>query len=307
MNGAHGKRVVIAGGSGFIGRALAKALRALGYNVVVLSRAPRPRVDGVVEVEWSLGCLGEWIQHLNGAAAVVNLAGRSINCRHTPEHLHEILESRVKSINTLAAAWEHTSPPPRVWVQAGAIGIYGDSGDEWRDETSAPGHDALAEICRAWEKAFFTAPASKARRALLRIGLALGRDGGALPILERLTKWFLGGRAGSGRQFISWIHLADLARVFVAAVERDDWPEICNAVAPAPVTNAEFMRELRRALHRPWSLPAPAFAVKIGARLMGTEPSLALAGCRCAPRRLRECGFAFQFPDLRSAFKNLYG
>ncbi|HZT21398.1 MAG TPA: TIGR01777 family oxidoreductase [Verrucomicrobiae bacterium] len=307
MNAPSPKRVVIAGGTGFIGRALTSALRARNYSVTVLTRQPRRREDGVEEIAWQPDHIGGWSRCLDGAAALVNLAGHSIHCRHTPENLRFIRQSRLQSVATLAAALQQTPHPPRVWVQAGAVGIYGDRGDEWCDETSRPGQGALAEVCRAWEETFFAASTPGTRRALLRLGMVLGRNGGALPVLEKLTKWFLGGRAGGGRQFVSWIHLADLTRVAVTALEREDWPELANAVAPHPVTNAEFMRHLRRALHRPWSPPAPVWAVKLGARLLGTEPSLVLTGCRCAPKRLLEAGFQFQFPDLPSAFQNFYG
>ncbi len=142
-------------------------------------------------------------------------------------------------------------------------------------------------------------------RSFFGSGLCSGRDGGALPVLARLTKCFLGGAIGDGRQYISWIHLADLARMFVAAIEHENFSGAFNAVAPNPVTNAEFMHELRRVLHRPWSPPAPAFAVKIGSRLMGSEASLALVSQRCAPEKFLEAGFEFQFPDLRAALENL--
>jgi uncharacterized protein (TIGR01777 family) len=307
MKNADEKRVVIAGGAGFIGRALAKELRARNYKVVILTRKPRVRDDGVEEAEWSVGSIGEWIKHLDGAAAVVNLVGRGINCLHTPENLREILESRVNSVNTLAMAIDHTPRPPRAWVQAGAIGFYGDCGEKLCDEDSPAGKDPLAEICKAWEKAFDTAPMPKTRRVLLRIGMVLGRDGGALPSLERLTKWFLGGSLGDGRQYMSWISLADVARAFVAAIEREDLSGAYNLVAPNPATNNEFMGELRRVLHRPWCPPAPKWAIHIGARLLKMEPSLALTGCRVAPKRFLEAGFKFQFPELPAALKNLFG
>ena len=250
---------------------------------------------------------GEWIQFLDGAEAVVNLAGRSIQCRYTPENLRELTASRVDSVLAIAAAIGRVTCPPRVWVQAGAIGFYGDPKDRLCDENSPAGGDALARICQPWEDAFNSASAPNTRRVLLRIGFVLGRDGGALPVLAGLAKWFFGGTAGSGRQFISWIHVGDLSRMFIESIERDELASPFNAVGPNPVTNREFMRELRRALHRPWSPPAPEWAVKLGSRLMGTEPSLALAGCRVAPKRFLEAGFKFQFPELPGALKNLFG
>ena len=294
-------RIVIAGGSGFIGSALARDCYAQYGVVIVLTRTPRQRNDGVVEVEWTGAHMGEWIKYLDGAEAVINLAGKNVNCRFTPENVRELLESRVQSVRAIALAIEHVKSPPRVWVQAGAIGFYGDRKDTLCDESSFNGLDTLADICRQWEYAFNLAPAPKTRKVLLRIGVVLGREGGALPILAKMTKWFLGGQAGSGKQFISWIHLKDLSQMFGEAIAREDLSGTFNAVAPKPATNAEFMRELRRTLHRPWSPPAPAWAVKLGARMMGTEPSLALSGCRVVPKRFVEAEFNFQFPDLSGA------
>lgn len=299
-------RIVIAGGSGFVGSAVAVDLYKQYGEVIVLTRSPRKRADGVLEVEWSGAHIGEWIKYLDGADAVINLAGKNIKCRHTPENLRELLESRVNSVNAMTLAIEHVKMPPRVWVQASAIGFYGDRGDKVCDETSPNGSNALADICRQWEYAFNTAPALKTRKVLLRIGFVLGREDGALPILARMTKLFLGGHAGNGKQFISWVHINDLARIFSEAVARNDWSGTYNATAPNPVTNDKFMRELRRTLHRPWSPPAPVWAVKAGARLMNTDPCLALDGCHVIPKRLMEAGFEFQFPDLASAFREIF-
>ena len=301
------KRIVIAGGSGFIGRALAREFSATGFSVVILTRTPRARADNVREVEWDGQHIGEWIQQLDGADAVINLAGKNINCPHTPENRRALAASRVDSVNALAAALLHVKIPPRVWVQASAIGFYGDTGASVCDENSPAGHDALAEICRQWEAAFAVAKVQQTRKVTLRIGFVLGRDGGALPVLSRLTKCFLGGAAGSGRQYLSWIHLADLVRMFATASQREDMAGTFNAVAPGAVTNAEFMRELRHALHRPWSPPAPEFAVRLGARLMRSEPALALISQRCVPGKLLASGFQFQFPHLRGALADLCG
>lgn len=298
------KRILLAGGSGFIGRALGKALIARGYEVIMLTRTPR-HDTGFREIEWSGAHIGEWIQFLNGAEAIVNLSGRNINCPHTEENLQEILESRVNSVRAIANSMMHIKKTPRVWVQAGAVGYYGDTGDRLCEEVSPAGDDTLADICQQWENAFNEADTPKTRRVLLRIGFVLGNDGGALPVLKKLTKWFLGGAAGKGKQFISWIHIADLVQMFIAAIERDDLSGTFNAVGANPVTNAEFMRELRHALRRPWSPPVPNFAVRIGARKMKSEPSLVLASQCCAPIRFLEAGFEYEFPKLRPALENL--
>lgn len=298
------KRIVLAGGSGFLGRALAQALLVRGYHVVLLTRAPG-QGSGFEEAEWDGEHVGEWIQHLNDAEAVVNLAGRSINCPHTSENLREILESRVDSVRAIALAFSHVKTPPRVWVQAGAVGFYGNAGDRSCDESTPAGRDALAGICKGWEAAFDAVVAPKTRRALLRIGFVLGRDGGALPVLARLARWFLGGSVGGGHQYISWIHIADVTAMFIAAIEQTNLSGAFNAVGLQPVTNREFMWELRHALGRPWSPPVPEFVLRLGARLMKSEPALVLTGQRCVPARFQEAGFKFQFSNLPVALKNL--
>ena len=297
--------MVIAGGSGFIGRALAKEFLARGFEIVVLTRSPRQRGNGVREVAWDGEHAGEWISIFDGADAVINLTGKNINCPHTPENLLGITTSRVNSVMAIAAAIEKVQTPPRVWVQASAAGFYGDTGDTARDESAPIGSDTLANVCRQWEAVFATAQVPQTRKVVLRIGFVLGQDGGALPVLSKLTKCFLGGAVGNGRQYISWIHLTDLVRMFVAAVENEALSGIFNAVAPNPVTNADFMRELRRAWRRPWSPPAPAFAVKLGARLMRSEASLALVSQRCVPKKFLAAGFQFQFAEVAPALNDL--
>jgi uncharacterized protein (TIGR01777 family) len=244
---------------------------------------------------------------VEGAQAIVNLAGRSVNCRHTPENVREINESRVNSVNAVAAAIHNVAHPPRVWVQAGSLAFYGDLEDQWCEETTPSGQGKAVETCRLWENAFKIVPLSYTRRVLLRIGLVLARDGGALSVLGKLTRWFLGGTVGNGRQYVSWIHLADMNQMWMDAIERDDVIGVFNATGPNPVTNAEFMAELRRALHRPWCPPAPLWAVRFGSWLMRTDPSLALTGRRCASKRFLKLGFQFQFPELRDALREIYG
>ena len=298
------KRVILAGGSGFIGQSLARALPQRDYEVVILTRTPRQRPDGIRELAWDGVKPGPWVESLDGAEAVVNLAGQNINCPHTPENLVTLTASRVNSVRAIAAALPGLRQPPRVWVQASAVGFYGDTGDRLCLETSPAGTGPLADICRDWEEALHAVPLPRPRTVLLRIGFVLGREGGALPVLSKITKLFLGGAAGSGKQYISWIHITDVTRMLVAAIEQE-LSGIYNAVGPEPVTNAEFMRQLRRAWHRPWSPPAPAFAVRLGSRLMKSEASLALMSCRCLPVRLEKQGFVFEFPRLEAALQDL--
>lgn len=299
-------RVVLAGGSGFLGQALAKTLLGRGYEVVILSRGTQREGTEIRQLHWDGKALGDWWQAVDGAKAIVNLTGRSVNCRHTPEHRREIMESRVNSVRVLGEAVARCSHPPEVWVQASSLAIYGDPGDRWCDEDAPPAEGFSQEVCKRWEGEFETVGAAGMRKVVMRIGIVLDRDDGALPVLGRLTRLFLGGRVGNGRQYVSWIHLTDLIRMFVEAIERPEISGVFNITGPNPVTNADFMRQLRSALHRPWSPPVPAWATQIGAFFMRTEPSLALTGRRCRPRRFLESGFQFEFPELRGALNDLY-
>jgi uncharacterized protein (TIGR01777 family) len=297
-------RIVLAGGSGFIGRALATHFVTHGHDVAVLTRNANAREDGVREVAWNGRTLGPWAKELDGAAAVVNLTGKSINVRHTDKHRREIISSRVESVRAIADAIAASTAPSPVWVQASAVGIYGNAGDALCDESAPHGQDFMAEICEQWEAAFRAALTPATRRVVLRFGVVLGSEGGALPTLASLARWGLGGTVGSGRQYISWIHRDDL----VSLVERAITSQMTgpyNAANHVPETNAAFMRRLRQVVHRPWSPPAPAFAVELGSYVLGFEPSVALHGQRCVPRRLDEEGFAFAHEDLSESLKSL--
>jgi uncharacterized protein len=299
-------RVVLAGGTGFLGQSLAKALVDRGYEVVILTRSVPREGSEIRQLQWDGKTIGAWRQAVDGAKAIVNLTGRSVNCRHTQEHCREIMESRVDSVRVLGDAVMRSSRPPEVWIQASSLAIYGDPGGRWCDE-DAPHVDGFSEeVCKRWEAEFEKVRVAGMRKAVMRIGIVLDAEKGALPVLARLTRLFLGGRAGTGEQYVSWIHIADLTRMFLEAIERAELSGVFNVTGPNPVTNAEFMRELRHVLHRPWSPPVPAWATRIGAFFMRTEPSLALTGRRCRPKRFLENGFHFEFPELRGALADLY-
>lgn len=300
------RRIILAGGSGFIGQSLSPLLLAKNYEVVVLTRVTSHQEGAVSHLQWDGKTLGDWTHCLDGSRAIVNLTGRSVNCRHTPENRREIIDSRVNSVRVLTQAVARFTQPPETFVQASGIGIYGDADDRWCDENAPHGNDFVAQVCELWEGAFDEISASGMQKTILRIAPVLGRNGGFLKPLGRLTRWFLGGHIGSGRQFVSWIHIADLARMFICAIERDEIAGVFNATSPNPVTNAEFMRELRRALHRPWSPPVPRWALPMGSRLMRTEASLAVTSCRAAPRHFLDRGFDFGFPAVRQALANIY-
>lgn len=299
-------RIILAGGTGFIGQALSKQLLAQNYEVVVLTRAPSPQESAIRHVHWDGRKIGNWIEVLDGAKAVANLTGKNVNCRHTAENRREIMDSRVNSVRVLGEAVARSAQPPAVFTQTSGIAIYGDAGDRWCDEDAPHGDGFLADVSRAWETAFNEVRAPNMRKVLLRIGPVLGPNGGLLEPLARLTRCFLGGRVGSGRQYFSWIHILDLTQMFLCTMKRDDIAGVFNAVAPNPVTNADFMHELRRALDRPWSPPVPPLAAKIGAWSIGTDATLALTGQRCTPKHFLEKNFEFEFPTLREALANIF-
>ena len=299
-------RVVVAGGSGFLGAGLVPELVAAGYDVVVLTREPSREVPGGVRhVTWDGRTVGPWAEALEGAEAVVNLVGRTVDCRKTAANRREIMASRVDSVRALAAAFAKCPQPPKTWVQTATAHIYGDTDDELLDDSSPIGTGFAPEVGVAWERALEAADLPGCRRVVLRISFVLGRDGGALRTLARLTRLFLGGTVGHGRQYISWIHQADINALFLRGLGRPDMSGVYVATAPHPVTNAQFMQELRRAYGRPWSPPVPRPLVRLGAWMMRTDPELALLGRRCVPTRLLSEGFLFRFPTLPEALHDL--
>ncbi len=299
-------KVILAGGSGFLGQALGRTLAAEGWEVVVLSRHRRAGA-AFREVAWDGATAGPWAADLDGADALVNLTGRSVDCVHNAANRRLILESRVNSVRALGAALAGCRRPPPVWVQCASLAIYGDAGDRVCAEDAPVADDFSAQVCRQWEAAFAAVPAPATRKVCLRIGLVLGPGGGALGPLAALTRWFLGGTVGSGRQYLSWLHHGDMNDLFRQAIARPDLTGAYNACTANPVRNAEFMRELRAALGRPWSPPAPEWAVRFGARfLLRTDADLALTGRRCMPARLLAQGVSFKYPDLRPALREIF-
>ena len=287
-------KVILAGGSGFLGRSLGRALSAAGWEVVVLTRdpdrvAPSDETPALRGVMWNGETGGAWAAELEGAAALVNLAGRSINCVHTLENSREILESRLNAVKALAKGYARAKNPPPVWVQCSATGFYGNAGDRFCEEALPSGPGFLAEVCRQWEEAFAALDLPDVRRVVLRLGPVLDQKTGPFPAMLGVTRKFLGGAAGSGRQFLSWIHRDDAVAAFAAAV-----------------TNSEFMRELRAAVGRPWVPPAPEFVIRfVAEHQFRTDGNLILHGQRCTPQKLLATGFKFKHPAVGGAIRDL--
>jgi uncharacterized protein len=307
-----GKRYVIAGGNGFLGKSLACYLADRGASVTILSRRPTLSRGSLEYVEWDGRTLGNWVQTLERADGLVNLTGRSVSCIKTPDHRDEIFRSRVESTRVLGTAMRSASAPPPVWVQMSTAHIYGDPPDAVCDEDSAEGCGFAPLVGRAWEAAFAESLLSEQRGVVLRTAFVIGRDrgagGGALATLGRLARWGLGGRVGKGTQGMSWIHDADLNRIIARGLANPAMRGVYNASSPRPVSQIEFMRVLRRAVGMPLGLPAAAWMVRLGATfLLRTDPELALYGRYVLSRRLADEGFDFHFPELPAALAEIYG
>jgi len=295
-------KILIAGGSGFLGRALVHACRADGHEVQVLTRHPRDAGD----VGWSAEANGAWVTALERSDAVVNLAGEGIaDQRWTTRRKAAILDSRVTSTRALVDAIRACREPPRILISGSAIGFYGVGAETPCTEESGAGSDFLAKVCQSWEQTANVA-AGVARVVLLRTGVVLARDGGALPRMALPFRFFAGGRLGSGRQYVSWIHLDDWVEMVRWALGNGEVSGPINLTAPAPVTNAEFTRALAAALRRPALFPVPGLALRV---VLGTEmaDSLLLGGQRVLPARAQRQGFQFRFATIESALRRIFG
>ncbi len=308
-------RIVIAGGTGFLGSPLAEGYAEEGHDVRVLTRAlppgesrhdPGTGVPGVTRVGWNPdGQSGPWAAALNGADAVINLAGENLaDTRWTPQRKAELRDSRIVPTRSLVSAMGTVQTPPRVFISGSAIGYYGAS-EERKSEAAPAGGTFLAHLCEDWEAEARRAEASS-RVVLLRTGVVLERSGGALPQMARPFKFFAGGPVGSGRQYISWIHRIDWIEMVRWLVATPEVSGAVNATAPDPVTNRELAQALGRALGRPSLLPAPGFALKL---MLGGEmaEALLLTGQRVVPARAEAAGFHFRYPDIDRAFRGIYG
>jgi uncharacterized protein (TIGR01777 family) len=302
--------VILPGGSGFLGRAISTFLIQHNYTPIILTRGPdQPATASTPQyINWDARTPGHWTKALDNAHALINLVGRTVNCRKTPANKKEILESRTLSTRALTQAWQRATNPPKIWLQTSTAHIYGDTNDEIIDESSPIGTGFAPDVGTAWEKSFTDADLRDTRRIILRVSFVLGdphHPGSPLATLSRLARLGLGGHTGSGRHYLSWIHITDLNQILLRALTDQTMQGTYVITSPNPVTNKDFMRELRRAVHRPWSPPVPGPLVRIGALLMRTDPELALLGRRCHPTRLLNEGFTFTHPTLPEALHNL--
>ncbi|HRE80316.1 MAG TPA: DUF1731 domain-containing protein [Opitutaceae bacterium] len=316
-------KVVIAGGTGQVGNILIRYLHAAGHDCVVLTRkgqvAPSVQAEGKGAVQfvlWDGASLGTWVNELEGAGAIINLAGRSVNCRYHQQNLQAMMESRIESTRVIGIALSQARLPPPVWLQASTATVYAHRYDAPNDEKSGViggteiGVPALwkksVEIALAWEETLFRASTPNVRRVALRSAMVMSPDrGGIFDVLCSLARRGLGGTQGSGDQFVSWIHETDFAHAVIFLLRRNDLHGAINLCSPAPLPNRDFLHALRTSLGVRFAPRNPAWLLEIGAFFMRTETELILKSRRVIPGRLRQEGYSFQFPTWAEAVADL--
>lgn len=305
-------RLIIAGGSSFLGGVLAKHFADRGWETVVLTRRPRRQAGTVRQVFWDGETLGEWTNELEGARALINLAGRSVNCRYHARNRKLLLGSRLNSTRVLGEAIARCANPPPVWLNSSTATIYKHNfGPAW-DEAGEIGGCPEAKdifsvhIAMEWERVFNEANTPHTRKVALRSAMVLGHGkNSVLPNLLRLARLGLGGRLAGGGQFISWIHEVDFCRAVEWIIEHENLRDPVNLAAPNPVTNAEFMATIRKVCRAPFGLPAMHWMLEVGALFLRTETELLIKSRRVVPGKLVSSGFAFKFPALKPALEEL--
>ena len=297
--------MIIAGGNGFLGQHLQRHFERLGYNVVLLSRSETPRPGFV---RWDAQTLGPWAAELEGADVLVNMAGRSVDCRYTPANRRQILASRVDSTRVLGEAVAACRHPPRVWLNSSTATIYADTPGEQPANTEAAGvigEGFSVGVAQAWEAAFAAADPPHTRRVALRTSIVLGADGGAFPVLARLARFGLCSPQGNGQQWISWLHVADFCRAVQFLIDHEAASGAFNVCAPNPLPNWQFNQLLRQRLKPLLVLPQPKWLLEIGAFVLRTETELIFKSRKVYPRRLLDMQFEFQFSHCEDALDNL--
>lgn len=305
--------IVLAGGTGFLGRILSRHLAHCGHSVIVLTRTPSGRSTLISELPWDGRTVGPWAECLEGAQAVVNLAGRSVNCRYHSRNRRAIRSSRIDSTRVLGEAIRRCAKPPPVWLNSSTATIYQHSLHRPMDETSGniaateEAKDAFSiEVARAWEETLEIAPTPGTRKVAMRTAMVLGwENGGVFRVLRRLVLMGLGGRMASGKQFVSWIHAFDFCRAINWLITSSELEGPVNLSAPNPIPNCELMWAVRQACHRRAGLPATRWMLEAGAFFLRTETELILKSRRVMPARLLASGFEFRFPELRPALADL--
>ena len=300
------KKIVLAGGNGYLGTVLADYYKALADEVIILSRKVKTSNDNVRTLVWDGRTSGEWIASLEKADLLINLCGKNVNCRYTKKNQDEIVSSRVLPTRLLDDVIKSLVNPPKLWINITSATIYRHAEDRPQDEeTGDIGYGFSIDVCKRWEEEFFNKDTPGTRKIALRMGIVFGHADGAFPRLLNLVKCGLGGKQGDGKQYVSWIHEQDAAKCTEWLMTQEGLNGVINCTAPEPVTNTVMMQFIRNAYGVPLGLPSPAWLLNIGALIIGTEVELILKSRWVVPKRLIDHGYQFLFPKMEHAIKDI--
>lgn len=297
-------KIILAGGTGFLGQSIIHHLD--GYEFMVLCRFPKEDMHNVRYVKWDGKSPGDWVKEITGSDVVINLTGRSVDCRYNEQNRKEILDSRINATAVLGQAIQQSPNPPALWINAASATIYRHAADRPMDEeTGEYGKGFSVDVCKKWEATFNNISTPGTRKVVLRTAMVLGKNGGVMPVMKRLVQSGLGGKQGKGNQYISWIHESDFATIIQWIITHKELSGTYNAAAPEPVTNSLFMQLMRKACNMPVGLPATAWMLEIGAWVIKTETELVLKSRRVVPTKLLQSGFDFKYPEAKVAITDL--
>lgn len=300
------KKLVLAGGTGFLGQSIIDHFRHTVPEIIVLTRSQNKTQGNVRYVEWDGTTVGGWLKDLEGANVLINLTGKSVDCRYTEENKKEIIRSRVDATKALGKAISMLSAPPAVWMNAASATIYRHAEDRaMTEQDGEQGEGFSVEVCKNWEQAVSEINLPATRKIILRVSMVLGKNGGVLPVMKKLVDGGLGGKMGNGKQYISWIHETDMINALEWLIEHKELDGPINIASPNPISNEEFMEQMRELRGKSFGLPAAKWMLEIGAFFIRTETELILKSRRVVPQRLLDSGFKFKFPQTKEALKDL--
>jgi uncharacterized protein (TIGR01777 family) len=295
-------KITIAAGTGFLGKNLERYFTEKGNQVYILTRNPKRKN----EIYWDAKNLSEWKNYIENTDVLINLTGKSVDCRYNEKNKQEIYSSRIESTKILQQAIDQCINKPKVWLNASSATIYVHSETHLNtEENGIIGDDFSMNICKSWENEFFKGNSDNVRKVALRTSIVLGNNGGAFPKLKMLTKFGLGGKQGRGNQNVSWIHIEDFCRAVEFIIDNENISGEINITAPNPLCNEEFMRELRQQMKVPFGLNAPVWQLEIASVFLNTETELLLKSRNVYPDKLMKSGFQFSYSEIDLAFKNL--
>ncbi len=299
-------KIIIAGGSGFIGTYLADYFAKKENEIIILSRQQHPPKKNIKYVLWDARSIGPWKEELENADILINLTGKSVNCRYTEKNKIEILESRIRSTTILGTAINTLQHPPKIWFNAASATIYRHADDFPQDELSGEiGIDFSMDVCKAWEKCFYDQNVPHTRKIVLRMAITLGIEGGVILRFKNLVRFGLGGKMGHGEQMMSWVHVEDIARSIEFLAANENLNGIFNISSPYPLNNDAFMRAIRKAMGMPFGIPTPRWFLAFGAFIIGTETELIMKSRWVIPQKLIAAGFHFKYAKIEEVMKDI--